>query len=65
MILITHYCSIFVYVERESVLFCDFYVEKFVLKALLYESCVYGIFPFERLINSNMRNALSLFILVM
>jgi hypothetical protein len=64
MILITPYCNIFVYVERESVLFCDFDVEKFVLKALLYESCVYRIFPFNRLVNSNMRNALSLFILV-
>jgi hypothetical protein len=55
----------FVYVEHESVLFGDFYVEKFILKALLYESCVYCIFPFERIVNSNMRNALSLFILVM
>jgi hypothetical protein len=60
MILITRYCNIFVYVERESVLFCDFYVEKLVLKASMYESCVYRIFFFERLINSNMRNALSL-----
>jgi hypothetical protein len=47
MILITRYCNIFVYVERESVLFCDFYVEKLVLKALLYESCVYRIFPLK------------------
>jgi hypothetical protein len=60
MILITHYCNIFVYVECESVLFYDFYVEKFVLKALLYESCIYRIFPFEKLIKSNVRNALSL-----
>jgi hypothetical protein len=65
MILITRYCNIFVYVECESVLFCDFYVEKFVLKALLYKSCVCHIFPLKRLVNSNMRNALSLFILVM
>jgi hypothetical protein len=36
MILITRYCNIFVYVERESVLFYDFYVEKFILKTLLY-----------------------------
>jgi hypothetical protein len=65
MILITRYCNIFVYVERENVLFCDFYVEKFVLKALLCKSCICRIFPLERLVNSNMRNALSLFILVM
>jgi hypothetical protein len=40
--------------------FATFMSKKFVLKVLLYESCVYRIVPFKRLVNSNMRNALSL-----
>jgi hypothetical protein len=65
MILITRYCNILYIWNMRVSYFATVVSKKFILKALLYKSCVCRIFPFERLVNSNMRNNLSLFILVM
>jgi hypothetical protein len=56
MILITRYCNTCVYVERESFLFRDCMSE-------IYPQSVFvrlPHFPYERLVNSNIRNVLSL-----
>jgi hypothetical protein len=59
MILITHYCNIFVYVERESVLFHDF-MSKICPQSVFIRFVRLPHFVYERPVNSNMRNILSL-----
>jgi hypothetical protein len=65
MILTTRCCDILHICNTRVFYFATVVSKKLVLKALLYKSCVYRIFLFERLVNSNMRNDLSLFILVL
>jgi hypothetical protein len=65
MILITRYCNILYIWNARVSYFATAMSKSLLLKALLYKSCVCCIFPFERLINSSVRNDLSLFILVM
>jgi hypothetical protein len=65
MMPIIQYCNILC-ICNARVSYCTTAMsKKVVLKALLHKSCVCRIFPFERIINSYVRNDLSLFVLIM